>query len=89
MGAYHAGPVFGTTGLFGSFYDSLGDDPAVRPSDLVLLELAGHALLDQASKSKRNFGDDRRGDRGLDCLFGVGGENWMRELKRTIVVSFV
>ena len=73
--AYHAGAVLGTTRLLRSLDDSVGDDLAVRPSNLCFLELARHALLDQAPDPQRHLCHVRRRDRGHSRLSGVRGED--------------
>ena len=73
--AYYASSMFGASGLLGRFYNDLGNNVAVWLGDLVFLELAGHALLNQAAQSEGDLGRGRCGDGRLQCLVDVGGEH--------------
>lgn len=73
---HNAGPVIGPSSFLGGLYYLLGNDLAMGPRDLFLLQLARHALLDKVSESQRNLGHVRRGNGGLDGLVIVGWKDF-------------
>jgi len=64
-----------TAGVSGGLDDLFRDDLAVGARDLVLLELAGHALLDQMAETEGDLGDGGGWDSRLDGPVAVARED--------------
>lgn len=71
--SYHACPVLRPAGLLRRLDNGPCDDLAVGFGDLIFLELARHALLDQAMEADGDLGDIGGGDGRLDRVVDVAG----------------